>query len=306
MMPIKQTNNKRKDVATEWVNGLSEKEQEYAFQELYGTLVLGKPSVARKKETNSAYSDALILKNVPTAARSAPFTNLKGSFSTKNLNATESRILSNPGPTTSSTSLTTEENVAQYESKLVEDEEQGGGDKDLELSLQDLNPAKTENSPQSCKEYGCFDQNEICSTFVRGGNSDCELVKSGETYINTDLCQTCLKLFCKMVKLNGHAQPNKKYDTDPVSLSCDEWILKKPHFVPGPPRQRIDLASIVRRLRQQALLSAQARSRTKHEQCKRSHPFLQRSLTPGPVKANPSGADELLTVDEECTQNHGA
>ncbi|XP_043549059.1 uncharacterized protein si:ch211-227n13.3 isoform X2 [Chiloscyllium plagiosum] len=69
---------------------------------------------------------------------------------------------------------------------------------------------------------------------------DCISTNSGEDYRETVTCEACSNVYWKVMNRKGTKKKrasHKKPPYDPTSLSCDQWILKKP-LLPRSPVQR--------------------------------------------------------------------
>ncbi|XP_067890726.1 uncharacterized protein si:ch211-227n13.3 [Heterodontus francisci] len=129
------------------------------------------------------------------------------------------------------------------------------------------------------------DRNEESFELSCGGDDDDAVsVTSGEDYRETVTCEACSEMFWKVVnkretKKKRHAS-TKKQPYDPTSLSCDQWVLKKP-LLPRSDLQkrRREIRSPVRYLKKLVGSSAQSKVGRKWiPQCSRPHVFLQRNL----------------------------
>ncbi|XP_072902822.1 uncharacterized protein [Hemitrygon akajei] len=108
-------------------------------------------------------------------------------------------------------------------------------------------------------------------------------ISSGEDYRETVTCEECSKMFWKMANKRGprkkqHGSSKKKL-YDPTSLSCDQWVLKKPLLPRGNlHKYRREIELPIRYL-QSLGKSAQVKETTKWiPQCSRPHVFLHRNL----------------------------
>ncbi|XP_060683519.1 uncharacterized protein si:ch211-227n13.3 isoform X2 [Hemiscyllium ocellatum] len=105
---------------------------------------------------------------------------------------------------------------------------------------------------------------------------DCISTNSGEDYRETVTCEACSNVYWKVMnrkRTKKRHVSHKKSPYDPTSLSCDQWILKKPLLPRGPvqrsKRESWYLKSIG--------TSSQSEATGKWiPQCSRPHVFLQR------------------------------
>ncbi|XP_051880360.1 uncharacterized protein si:ch211-227n13.3 [Pristis pectinata] len=108
-------------------------------------------------------------------------------------------------------------------------------------------------------------------------------INSGEDYRETVTCEACSKMFWKMVNKKRtrkkQHESGKKQPYDPTSLSCDQWVLKKPLLPRGNMHKyRREIESPVKYLKS-LRGSAQAKETMKWiPQCSRPHVFLHRNL----------------------------
>ncbi|XP_062908628.1 uncharacterized protein si:ch211-227n13.3 [Mobula hypostoma] len=104
-------------------------------------------------------------------------------------------------------------------------------------------------------------------------------ISSGEDYRETVTCEECSKMFWKMAnkrepRKKQHGSSKKKL-YDPASLSCDQWVLKKPLLPRG------NLRKYRREIKHLQSLGkpAQVKETAKWiPQCSRPHVFLHRNL----------------------------
>ncbi|XP_041057392.1 uncharacterized protein si:ch211-227n13.3 [Carcharodon carcharias] len=123
------------------------------------------------------------------------------------------------------------------------------------------------------------DKNEE-GIFEFSSNDDAISTNSGEDYRETVTCEACSEMFWKVVnkkatKKKGCAS-GKKQPYDPTSLSCDQWVLKKPLL----PRNHLQKhRRAIWCLKKPIGASAQSEVTRKWiPRCSRPHVFLQRNL----------------------------
>ncbi|XP_067844056.1 uncharacterized protein si:ch211-227n13.3 [Heptranchias perlo] len=115
-------------------------------------------------------------------------------------------------------------------------------------------------------------------------DDDAISTNSGEDYRETVSCEACSAMFWKVVnekkiRKSGSAS-GKKHPYDPTSLSCDEWVLKKPLLPRNDVQKcRREIQSLVRYPKKQVGASSQSKVTMKWiPQCSRPHVFLHRNL----------------------------
>ncbi|XP_072434492.1 uncharacterized protein [Chiloscyllium punctatum] len=122
------------------------------------------------------------------------------------------------------------------------------------------------------------DGNEEENFELSGEDYDCISTNSGEDYRETVTCEACSNVYWKVMNRKGTKKKrasHKKPPYDPTSLSCDQWILKKP-LLPRSPVQRSKKESWYLK---SIGTSAQSEVTGKWiPQCSRPHVFLQRNL----------------------------
>lgn len=114
-------------------------------------------------------------------------------------------------------------------------------------------------------------------------DDDSMSIQSGEDYRETVTCETCSETFWKVVNKKNirkrQRELDKKQPHDPTSLSCDQWVLKKPLLPRGNlHKYRREIETPVTYLKSLGW-PAQTRDAKKWiPQCSRPHMFLHRNL----------------------------
>ncbi|XP_078407558.1 uncharacterized protein LOC144686350 [Cetorhinus maximus] len=270
-------------------NAFSPVEVETAFQELYNSLLGNKEKVEKSAPKDNHCAHTTTQKDLYNllALENAPQNNLKNA--SRDVLITEGSILS--------------EQLRLRNSDSGRAIPSTCGDEAARLSAKTPNlkhntfPGKAKANLKSNTETSFFaveqpvlqaaglspknsDKNEERIFEFSNDDDDAISTNSGEDYRETVTCEACSEMFWKVVnkkatKKKGRAS-GKKQPYDPTSLSCDQWVLKKPLL----PRSHLQ-----KRRREiwclKKSIGASAQSEVTRKwipRCSRPHVFLQRNL----------------------------